>query len=77
MKVSITYCVPCKYLPKAISLAAEIKRVLQVEPELIEGTNGIFDVAANGTMVFSKHEHERFPEIDEVMNALQALNEKA
>jgi len=51
--------------------------VFQVEPELIEGSTGIFDVAANGTMVFSKHEHERFPEIDEVMNALQVLNEKA
>ena len=43
-----------------------------IEPELIEGKNGVFDVIADGTMVFSKDETGRFPNHDEVVAALRA-----
>lgn len=60
-------------MPRAASLAAKITDVFQDEPELIEGQNGIFDVVANGTVVFSKHQQGRFPEAEEIITALRAL----
>lgn len=50
-----------------------MKKSLGVEPELIKGGGGIFDVAADGKLVFSKHESGRFPEADEVIRAISAL----
>ena len=47
--------------------------MLQLEPELIEGDNGIFDVAVDGKMIFSKYEQSRFPEPAEVIDALRAM----
>ena len=44
-----------------------------MEPELIEGSNGIFDVEADGHMVFSKYAESRFPEPDEIIAALRAM----
>jgi selenoprotein W-related protein len=49
-----------------------VKDTFGIDSELIEGSNGIFDVAADGAMVFSKHETGRFPEHDEVIDALRA-----
>ena len=36
-------------------------------------TNGIFDVVANGKLIFSKDEEQRFPEHEEIISALRAL----
>lgn len=52
-------------------MAAEIQSVLGVEPELIPGKGGIFDVKADGKLVFSKHAVGRFPESGEVLAALK------
>lgn len=38
--------------------------------KLVKGSGGIFDVVADGKMVFSKHETGRFPEPDEVVAIL-------
>jgi predicted Rdx family selenoprotein len=51
-------------------LAATIKKKYGIEPELIGGGGGIFDVKADGRMIFSKHEAGRFPEEAEVIDAL-------
>ena len=59
-------------MPKASGLAAAIKNALGIDAELIEGTNGVFDVVANGDLVFSKHAEERFPEHTEIIDALRA-----
>ena len=53
-------------------MAAAIKDRVQVEPELIKGRGGIFDVKVDGTMIYSKHETGRFPEHDEVLDKLTA-----
>jgi selT/selW/selH-like putative selenoprotein len=37
----------------------------------VKGEGGIFDVEADGRLVFSKHEAGRFPEEDEVLAALR------
>jgi selT/selW/selH-like putative selenoprotein len=49
-----------------------MKRELGIEPELVKGDGGIFDVVADGELVFSKHERGRFPEEGEVVEALRA-----
>lgn len=54
-------------------MAAEIEQALEVRPELIKGANGIFDVAADGTLVFSKHREGRYPDAAKIVAALRAL----
>jgi len=46
---------------------------LGVEARLIKGKDGVFDVVANGNLVFSKHETGRFPEEREIVEALRSL----
>ncbi len=50
---------------------AHIKQEFSVEPRLIKGDNGIFDVKLDGKMIFSKHEAGRFPESEEVLVKLR------
>ena len=52
-------------------MAAAIERAKGVKPELIQGGGGVFDVVADGELVFSKHETGRFPENAEIVKALR------
>lgn len=52
-------------------MAAEIEKEFGVKAKLIKGDDGIFDVEADGTLVFSKHEVGRFPEAPEVLAKLR------
>lgn len=54
-------------------MAAEIRQALGVEPELVRGGGGIFDVAADGKLVFSKHRAGRYPATEEILEALRKL----
>jgi selenoprotein W-related protein len=47
-------------------VAAELERELGVEPELIKGGGGIFEVTVDGEPVFIKREVGRFPTKGEV-----------
>jgi selT/selW/selH-like putative selenoprotein len=42
-----------------------------VKPELIEGKGGIFDVAVDGKIIFSKKSAGRFPKEDEIVAKLR------
>jgi selT/selW/selH-like putative selenoprotein len=42
-----------------------------VAPELVRGRGGVFDVARDGRIVFSKHEAGRFPEEAEILALLR------
>jgi selenoprotein W-related protein len=44
-----------------------------VQAELIKGSGGVFDVTADGKLVYSKHQTGRFPDNAEVVQALRAL----
>ena len=50
-----------------------MSRELGVEARLIKGDNGVFDVVANGKLIFSKHASGRYPEEREIVEALRAL----
>lgn len=48
-----------------------------MDAKLIEGAGGVFDVHANGTQIWNKHEVGRFPEHDEVLDKIRGLKETA
>jgi selT/selW/selH-like putative selenoprotein len=50
-----------------------LKERFGVDAELIRGKDGVFDVRVDGTLVFSKHQLERFPEPGEVEKAIEGL----
>jgi len=52
-------------------LAEAIKDKLGVECELIKGGGGIFDVVADGKLIYSKHDTGRFPEHAEILDPLR------
>ncbi|NOX55251.1 MAG: SelT/SelW/SelH family protein [Planctomycetes bacterium] len=51
-------------------MADAIKNAVGVEPELIKGGGGIFDVAVDGKLIFSKHQVGRFPTHEEILEKL-------
>ncbi|TET42484.1 MAG: SelT/SelW/SelH family protein [Dehalococcoidia bacterium] len=53
-------------------MAAELRKAFRVEPRLIPGSNGVFDVLVDGKLVFSKYETGRFPDPGEVVRKLKA-----
>lgn len=52
-------------------MAAELKEALSVEPRLIEGSRGIFDVRVDGNVVYSKAQTHKFPDPGEVARLMQ------
>ena len=54
-------------------MAAAINKKFHTEPELIKGGGGIFDVKADGKLIYSRHQTGQFPEEQEVINALTHL----
>jgi selenoprotein W-related protein len=38
---------------------------------LIGGSNGVFDVVVDGTLIYSKHETGRFPKNKEILEMLR------
>ena len=49
-----------------------MKDEFQVEPELVRGDGGVFDVTVDGALLFSKHQSDRFPEEKEIVDAISA-----
>ena len=51
-------------------MAAEISEKLGIKPELRKGDNGVFDVVADGNLIYSKDREGRFPDPAEIIRAL-------
>ena len=58
-------------MPRASSLAATIKKELGVDAELTRGDRGVFDVAVDGKVIFSKYSAGRFPDDQEILDVLR------
>jgi hypothetical protein len=58
----------------AAGLVAELSESLNIQADLIEGDKGIFDVKADGKLVFSKFKSGRFPHLGEISAVL--INEE-
>ena len=48
-------------------------QTLGVDAAVLVGTRGQFDVVADGALIFSKQKEQRFPEPDEIIEALRAI----
>jgi len=49
-----------------------LKKQLTTEVELIPGANGIYDIMADGQLIFSKHAAGRFAEPEEIISLIQS-----
>jgi selT/selW/selH-like putative selenoprotein len=71
MLVSIQFCAVCDYEPRALRLAAAVrKHIPDAKVELVPSGLGEFDVKCDGTLVFEKEKAGRLPEDAEVLEAL-------
>ena len=52
-------------------MAAEIKKKLGVDTELIQSKGGAFEVTVDGKLIFSKLDLGRFPEHSEILGRLK------
>jgi selenoprotein W-related protein len=52
-------------------LAEELKRNVGVESELVPGSGGVFEVTADGKLIYSKKSTGRFPNPGEVTKLLK------
>lgn len=43
-----------------------------MKAELQKGSDGVFDVSVDGTLIFSKDDEDRFPETDEILKKLRS-----
>ncbi|MBN2091071.1 Rdx family protein [candidate division KSB1 bacterium] len=57
-------------MPKAASLADELREEFTAEVKLIPGSGGVFDVVFNGKKIFSKFDTYRFPQPGEIVDLI-------
>lgn len=68
-RVEITYCTQCRWLPRAAWMAQELLTTFEgelAEVALKPGRGGVFDVSLDGSLLFSRAETGRFPELKEI-----------
>jgi len=68
-QVEIHYCTRCRWLLRAAWMAQELLTTFEQEITALTlrpGTGGVFEVSANGKVVWSRKEAGRFPEITEL-----------
>jgi len=68
-RVEIEYCTQCRWLLRAAWMAPERLSTFEGgigEVALGRGKGGVFEVRANGQLVWSRGERKRFPEIKEL-----------
>ncbi len=54
-------------------MAAEIKKQLGVDSQLVRGSGGIFEVHVDNKKIFSKKEQGRFPSEKEIVDQLRSM----
>jgi selenoprotein W-related protein len=53
-------------------MAAAIKQNFDIDSELIKSSGGVFEITAEGNLIFSKKQAGRFPTEAEVIEKLQS-----
>jgi selenoprotein W-related protein len=53
-------------------LAAELKKKLGMDSELVASGGGVFEISVDGKLVFSKQSQGRFPDDGEVVKLLKS-----
>ena len=70
MELEIEYCGMWNYLPNATSLVDKLKEQFTFTEKLTSSSGGVFEVKADGDLIFSKKAQDRFPDENEIINAL-------
>jgi selenoprotein W-related protein len=68
-KVHIKYCSQCRWLARSTWMAQELLTTFDGEIDelsLLPSTGGIFEIVANGSLIWSRKGEGRFPEITEL-----------
>ncbi len=68
-RVEIEYCRQCRWLLRAAWMAQELLTTFEEELRgvtLLPGTGGVFVVRVNGTILWSRKDEGRFPDITEL-----------
>lgn len=74
--VIIHYCTQCKWMLRAVWMGQELLTTFDGELDemvLRPGTGGVFEVFANGKMLWSRKEKGGFPEITELKRLVRDL----
>lgn len=73
---SITYCTQCRWLLRAGWTAQELLVTFEEDlggVTLIPGNGGVFDVKVDGSLVWSRTEEGRFPELKELKQLVRDI----
>jgi selenoprotein W-related protein len=54
-------------------LAEAIEKEIGIKPEYIKSGGGVFEIEADGKLIFSKKQEFRFPENTEIIQKLKSL----
>ena len=76
-QVAVQFCMQWNYAPKAASFAEELFTHFrsQIEKmELIPASKGAFEVAVNGKTIYSKLDTGVFPDSDDMIKHMEAMN---
>ena len=68
-RIEITYCTQCRWLLRAAWMAQELLSTFEAELAevcLRPGSGGVFDIRADGELVWSRQAERRFPDIAEL-----------
>ncbi|MDX1654502.1 MAG: SelT/SelW/SelH family protein [Candidatus Competibacteraceae bacterium] len=75
-RVDITYCTQCRWLLRAAWIAQELLTTFEGElgeVALVPGSGGIFEIHAQGQLIWSRKQEGRFPEAKEVKRRLRDI----
>ena len=73
-RVEIHYCTQCRWLLRAAWIAQEILTTFEAEIGqlvLVPGTGGIFEVRADGDVLWSRKERGHFPELKKLKQLIR------
>lgn len=73
-KIEITYCKKCRWLLRSSWMAQEILTTFEDEVDelsLVPGSGGIFEVIANGQVIWSRKKEGRFPDVTELKQSVR------
>ncbi len=73
-KIEITYCKKCRWLLRSSCMAQEILTTFEDEVDelsLVPGSGGIFEVIANGQVIWSRKKEGRFPDVTELKQSVR------
>ena len=73
-RIEIHYCTQCRWLPRATWIAQELLTTFEEEIgelALVPGTGGIFELRADGDLLWSRKERGRFPELKELKQLIR------